>query len=151
MSEVRIIRYDDGRWCEQQYVGDKLHGTWTVLACLDAIGTTVDATAQLLPLIECRPPVGSEAEQGGMDLQKQWVHAAIGLHGQGVGVLARVVGSPRPAPGEKVFFEGGDDLFRNFFADLTRVGHDGTSERGCSCRFFQEINTAEGETEGEDF
>ena len=30
MSEVRIIRYDDGRWCEQQYLGDKLHGTWTV-------------------------------------------------------------------------------------------------------------------------
>jgi hypothetical protein len=30
MPEVRTIRYDDGRWCEQQYVDGKLHGTWTV-------------------------------------------------------------------------------------------------------------------------
>lgn len=30
MAEIRTIRYDDGRWCEQQYVDGKLHGTWTV-------------------------------------------------------------------------------------------------------------------------
>lgn len=30
MPEIRTIRYDDGRWCEQEYVDDKLHGTWTV-------------------------------------------------------------------------------------------------------------------------
>ena len=28
--ETRTIRYDDGRWCEQQYVDGKLNGTWTV-------------------------------------------------------------------------------------------------------------------------
>src|ERR1022692_1202260 len=30
MPEIRTIRYDDGRWCEQEYVDGKLHGTWTV-------------------------------------------------------------------------------------------------------------------------
>jgi hypothetical protein len=30
MSEIRTIRYSDGRWCEKEYVGDKLHGRWTV-------------------------------------------------------------------------------------------------------------------------
>lgn len=30
MAEIRTIRYDDGRWCEQQYVDGKLNGTWTV-------------------------------------------------------------------------------------------------------------------------
>src|ERR1043165_4212613 len=30
MAEIRTIRYDDGRWCEQQYVDGKLHGNWTV-------------------------------------------------------------------------------------------------------------------------
>ncbi len=30
MAEIRTIRYDDGRRCEQQYVDGKLHGTWTV-------------------------------------------------------------------------------------------------------------------------
>ncbi len=30
MPETRTIRYDDGRWCEQEYLGDKLHGRWTV-------------------------------------------------------------------------------------------------------------------------
>jgi hypothetical protein len=30
MAEIRTIRYDDGSWCEQQYVDGKLHGTWTV-------------------------------------------------------------------------------------------------------------------------
>ena len=30
MAEIRTIRYDDGRWCEQEYEGDKLHGKWTV-------------------------------------------------------------------------------------------------------------------------
>jgi hypothetical protein len=30
MPEIRTIRYDDGRRCEQQYVDGKLHGTWTV-------------------------------------------------------------------------------------------------------------------------
>lgn len=30
MSEIRTIRYADGRWCEQEYVDDELHGTWTV-------------------------------------------------------------------------------------------------------------------------
>jgi hypothetical protein len=30
MSELRTIRYDDGRWCEQEYVNGKLHGRWTV-------------------------------------------------------------------------------------------------------------------------
>ena len=30
MAEIRTIRYDDGRWCEQQFVDGKLHGTWTV-------------------------------------------------------------------------------------------------------------------------
>ncbi len=30
MSEIRTIRYDDGRWCEQEYENDKLHGRWTV-------------------------------------------------------------------------------------------------------------------------
>jgi hypothetical protein len=30
MPDIRTIKYDDGRWCEQQYVGGKLHGTWTV-------------------------------------------------------------------------------------------------------------------------
>jgi antitoxin component YwqK of YwqJK toxin-antitoxin module len=30
MAEIRTIRYADGRWCEQQYVDGKLHGTWTV-------------------------------------------------------------------------------------------------------------------------
>ncbi len=30
MTETRTIRYKDGRWCEQQCVGGKLNGTWTV-------------------------------------------------------------------------------------------------------------------------
>jgi hypothetical protein len=30
MPEIRTIRYDDGRWCEQQYVDGKLEWTWTV-------------------------------------------------------------------------------------------------------------------------
>jgi hypothetical protein len=30
MSELRTIHYDDGRWCEQEYVNEKLHGRWTV-------------------------------------------------------------------------------------------------------------------------
>jgi hypothetical protein len=30
MVEIRTIRYNDGRWCEREYVGDKLHGRWTV-------------------------------------------------------------------------------------------------------------------------
>jgi len=30
MPEIRTIRYDDGRWCEQEYVDGKLHGRWTV-------------------------------------------------------------------------------------------------------------------------
>jgi hypothetical protein len=29
MAEIRTIRYDNGRWCEQQFVDGKLHGTWT--------------------------------------------------------------------------------------------------------------------------
>lgn len=30
MADIRTIRYDDGRWCELQYVDGKLHGNWTV-------------------------------------------------------------------------------------------------------------------------
>ncbi|MCC9608764.1 hypothetical protein LOC68_08635 [Blastopirellula sp. JC732] len=30
MSEIRTTHYDDGKWCEQEYVGDKLDGRWTV-------------------------------------------------------------------------------------------------------------------------
>jgi len=30
MADIRTTRYHDGRWCKQQYVDDKLHGTWTV-------------------------------------------------------------------------------------------------------------------------
>jgi hypothetical protein len=30
MPDIRRINYHDGRWCEQQYVDGKLHGTWTV-------------------------------------------------------------------------------------------------------------------------
>lgn len=30
MAEIRTIHYPDGRWCEQEYVDEKLHGRWTV-------------------------------------------------------------------------------------------------------------------------
>jgi hypothetical protein len=30
MTELRTRQYDDGRWCEQEYLGDKLNGRWTV-------------------------------------------------------------------------------------------------------------------------
>jgi hypothetical protein len=30
MPDIRRIDYEDGRWCEQEYVGGQLHGRWTV-------------------------------------------------------------------------------------------------------------------------
>ncbi|PQO46734.1 hypothetical protein [Blastopirellula marina] len=30
MATIRKTTYDDGKWCEQEYVGDKLNGRWTV-------------------------------------------------------------------------------------------------------------------------
>ena len=48
---------------------------------LDVIGPAIDGAAELLPLIESCPPIGREAEQGGVDLQQQRIDATVGLLG----------------------------------------------------------------------
>ena len=52
-------------------------------------------------------------------------------------MLPRVVACPRPAPRQQVFFQGGDDLGGDLFADLARVRHFGIEwlEGLLSCSF----------------
>ena len=60
----------------------------------------------------------------GMKLEEQRIDPTVGLPRDGVGVLARTVrGSPRPAPGQQVPFQGSDDLGGDLFTDLAGVGH----------------------------
>ena len=88
-------------------------------------GTTHDVGAQLLPLVECRPPTGLEAMVHRGDFEQQWIDAAVAPLADDIGGSAGVaVEAPRTTPrGELSRLQVLNDLAGDLFSDLRLAFH----------------------------
>ena len=84
-----------------------------------------------------------------MDLQQQRIDTTVGLLRVGVAVLARVIARPRPAQGSKSFSR--EAMILAVISSRIWRGLDILALWGGVVVFYQEINTADVETEGDDF
>ncbi len=74
MSEIRTIRYDDGRWCEREYAGDKLHGRWTVFYA------TGEKEWERLHVNDLQEGYFRRWDEAGRLIEEMWFHLGE-LHG----------------------------------------------------------------------